>query len=369
MFFHVIYTITFSFFVSSLLISYDLLIKNFRLIEMQQNFKILMAILLFISQVYFIISFSLNSVGYIVYEYTISLFIFYFGVNKKKILLIFLTQFITLMYFMLLNFKDLSHFVLIVLMNFIVIGVFYVIKKWRIFNGSNDLIFFIFFTLTNIVSLYINSRFFFRREIIAIDIFAVLTGSAIIFFLWLYYLKSQRMFMSSVDKKIYERNYDELTKFKNYRSLNEDLANRRKEEHLTAVILDLDHFKRINDYYGHETGNKALVFFSEKLTEFLKSNFKKVTYQVYRYGGEEFLITFNTKELEVVKNVIIDFQNFLRKKSLAIDHKDQIVLYFSAGISTSNKDVEFITLISEADNALYHAKKSGRNKVFTYEVK
>ena len=81
---HLIYTAMYAILVVSLLISYDLFIKNFKELNLRLSFKILIGIVLFISQVYFIISFSLNSIGYVAYEYTIPIFIYYWSSNGSK---------------------------------------------------------------------------------------------------------------------------------------------------------------------------------------------------------------------------------------------------------------------------------------------
>lgn len=366
MVFHLFYTVLFSFFVSSLLISYDLLIKNFKLIQMRRNFKIIMSILLFISQVYFIISFSLNSIGYVVYEYTISLFIYYFGVSKKKILLIFLTQLITLTFFMLLNFKDLNSISYIVILNIVIVIFSKIIKELNYIERFGHNVFFIFFTVTNISSLVITSKIFFRREITIFDILAVVVGSFVIIYLWTYYIENQKVFLETIDRKIVERDYDELTKLKNYRRLLEDLDTKNGNEKLIIVILDIDHFKKINDHYGHRVGNTALEYFSKNLLSFFENKVENSMYSIYRYGGEEFLITFNTSDLILVETLIHEFQNNINQNVLYINQEDQLVINFSAGISTPYIAQDYLKVINEADHALYIAKENGRNRIIIF---
>jgi diguanylate cyclase (GGDEF)-like protein len=321
-----------------------------------------MAILLFISQVYFIISFSLNSIGYVVYEYTISLFIFYFGVNSKKLLFVFLTQITTFTYFMMLDFKNLKYVIFAFMLNIALLIVVKIIKKLNSIKMINDAVFYVFFVLINI-----NSNFFFRREITILDIAAVIIGSLIIVYLWSYYINSQKEFLKSIDQKIYERNHDELTKLKNYRSLNEDLSIMDGNGNLTIVILDLDYFKKINDRFGHKVGNKALAFFSENLMTFLKNQSVAFTYEIYRYGGEEFLITFQTENIYVIEKLISNFQKYLLEETLLINRDINIVLNFSAGISMTKYASDYLRVINEADIALYQAKRTGRNKVMIFD--
>lgn len=87
-----------------------------------------------------------------------------------------------------------------------------------------------------------------------------------------------------------------------------------EKEKLIFVMMDLDHFKRINDHYGHITGNRALIFFSKKITTFL-SEAHQDQVEVYRYGGEEFLVIFKDSTLKSVQKTILRFQAFLLKLS------------------------------------------------------
>jgi diguanylate cyclase (GGDEF)-like protein len=195
----------------------------------------------------------------------------------------------------------------------------------------------------------------------------VIIGSLIIVYLWSYYINSQKEFLKSIDQKIYERNHDELTKLKNYRSLNEDLSIMDGNGNLTIVILDLDYFKKINDRFGHKVGNKALAFFSENLMTFLKNQSVAFTYEIYRYGGEEFLITFQTENIYVIEKLISNFQKYLLEETLLINRDINIVLNFSAGISMTKYASDYLRVINEADIALYQAKRTGRNKVMIFD--
>lgn len=107
-----------------------------------------------------------------------------------------------------------------------------------------------------------------------------------------------------------------MTKVKNIRSLNEDVDSMTdvEKEKLIFIMMDLDHFKRINDHYGHITGNRALIFFSKKITTFL-SEAHQDQVEVYRYGGEEFLVIFKDSTLKSVQKTILRFQAFLLKIS------------------------------------------------------
>lgn len=81
---HLLYVILYSIIVISLLISYDLFVKIFKKLHLRYSFKIIIGLILFVSQMYFIITFSINNVGHVYYEYTLPLFILYFNSFKMK---------------------------------------------------------------------------------------------------------------------------------------------------------------------------------------------------------------------------------------------------------------------------------------------
>jgi len=117
----------------------------------------------------------------------------------------------------------------------------------------------------------------------------------------------------------------------------------------SIVMLDIDHFKHINDTYGHQLGDKVLRHF----VDIIKKTVRKTDY-VVRYGGEEFLIFMpNTKKNEA--NIVV------HKIKKALTPCENINFTFSAGISDEGESLS--EMIKTADERLYTAKKTGRNKV------
>lgn len=157
---------------------------------------------------------------------------------------------------------------------------------------------------------------------------------------------------------------DELTECYNRRYINERFPleikeSKRKNEKLTIVLMDIDNFKKINDKYGHQSGDYVL----KEIGKIVKSNIRKEYDWVSRYGGEEFLIVF--------KNM--DTENFIKStekihKSIE-EHKFiyngvEIKLTASFGVAElSDKIDEMDMLIAEADKKLYKAKELGKNIV------
>jgi len=145
---------------------------------------------------------------------------------------------------------------------------------------------------------------------------------------------------------------DSLTKLHNRRKIDE-ILNEQKNKKFSIILLDIDHFKEINDIYGHLEGDKILVEF----TKLIKNNIN-VHDELGRWGGEEFLIICkNTTENEAA--IIAQ-----RLKELIENHDFHIrKITASFGVSEANKNLEIKNILANADNALYKAKQQGRNQV------
>lgn len=158
---------------------------------------------------------------------------------------------------------------------------------------------------------------------------------------------------------------DPLTGVHNRRYLDDTLdveckrAN-RSGQFLALILLDIDHFKPINDRYGHAVGDKCL----RAVAEALKQVVKRPGDLLARYGGEEFVFVLpNTDEAQALK---VAEKCRLAVASLKIEHQNQVLsLTISAGVSATipagEKAAEF--LLREADRALYKAKDEGRNRI------
>ena len=159
---------------------------------------------------------------------------------------------------------------------------------------------------------------------------------------------------------------DALTNIYNRRYIFEQLENdfiKYKENNLifSVTILDIDHFKQINDTYGHIAGDYILKVF----TKTILSNIRK-TDILARYGGEEFIIITYNSSREKTAKIIFNLLQIVRNKTY-IFNNDEINFTFSAGISDVlffNKDkITIEKIINLADKRLYKAKAEGRNKI------
>lgn len=136
----------------------------------------------------------------------------------------------------------------------------------------------------------------------------------------------------------------------------------RDESSLTVAMVDIDHFKQVNDTYGHLVGDKAIIL----TTSIIKSSLRDGDI-VVRYGGEEFLMILHGADSDDAMNVCERIRHKVRD-SILKEGDQQINLSVSIGIAAfpeqpATKEVE---LIDMADQALYSAKNSGRDKVVTF---
>ena len=166
----------------------------------------------------------------------------------------------------------------------------------------------------------------------------------------------------------YHARYDGLTGCTNYKFTMElverELARaRRYERELTAIIIDIDGFKEINDCYGHLIGNQVLKIFGETL----RTSLREVDV-VGRYGGDEFLITLpdtNPQHAQIMLQRIKEKLSQVRVNLPDGDAARMLPISFSAGVAASTSHGENINdLLKEADKALYQAKKEGKTRFF-----
>ncbi len=137
----------------------------------------------------------------------------------------------------------------------------------------------------------------------------------------------------------------------------------RHQQQVSVVMLDIDHFKKVNDNYGHLTGDQVIT----SLANLLKQQLRK-TDVIGRYGGEEFLLVLPECPLERAFVVIDKLrQAFARLPFSAIDGQ-RFSCTFSAGIAAGLDNVLPDVVIELADQALYQAKTNGRNQVMISQM-
>ena len=161
-------------------------------------------------------------------------------------------------------------------------------------------------------------------------------------------------------------NIDSLTKVFNRRALDVYLnAVCSKEDvpyELHLLILDLDNFKVLNDNYGHIAGDKTLIFISNILKKTLRDGDK-----VFRYGGEEFIVVLNRVDEELCLKITNRLLELVRSNHL-IYKGESLSVTISIGTTKLIKGDTVDSLIDRADQALYEAKKAGKDQMVSKRV-
>jgi two-component system, cell cycle response regulator len=139
----------------------------------------------------------------------------------------------------------------------------------------------------------------------------------------------------------------------------------RTDDPLTVAMLDLDHFKQINDNYGHQAGDRVL----QELAEILRSNAREID-KLGRYGGEEFLVILPDTELDEGVVFLERVRGDVESRSFDLDGPAPLRVTISAGVATHPAPGvrEPDGLIKQADRALYAAKADGRNRVVRHDA-
>jgi diguanylate cyclase (GGDEF)-like protein len=163
--------------------------------------------------------------------------------------------------------------------------------------------------------------------------------------------------------------HDSLTGLYNRRFLEEFLAKefnqvKRKPTPIAIIMLDIDYFKKFNDTYGHELGDKIL----QELGKLLQNEVRSGDI-VCRYGGEEFIWVLHDCTLEFAQQRAHELREKIAK--ITILHKNEVIksLTVSFGIAIFPEHGNTISeLMRAADEALYEAKQTGRDKIVVYSV-
>jgi diguanylate cyclase (GGDEF)-like protein len=162
---------------------------------------------------------------------------------------------------------------------------------------------------------------------------------------------------------------DPLTGIANRRKMTAQIASeleraRRFGHPLSLLMVDIDYFKRINDTFGHELGDKAIVAVSRLLTESLRA-----IDMVARFGGEEFVVLMPETDLDVAVLAAERLREAASALRIDCESGAQVALTLSVGVASALANGSADTpssLLVRADKALYRAKKQGRNKVVPF---
>jgi len=124
------------------------------------------------------------------------------------------------------------------------------------------------------------------------------------------------------------------------------------------AVMDIDHFKRVNDKFGHLYGDEVLLLLSRNMQRIFRQHDK-----LFRFGGEEFVVVLDRTSLENAKNVLERFRSAIEQ----YDFPQVGQVTISIGFVRLDKAEVPSSIVGRADQALYHAKQKGRNQVVFYE--
>ncbi len=139
----------------------------------------------------------------------------------------------------------------------------------------------------------------------------------------------------------------------------------QSSEYPCLLMLDIDHFKKINDSFGHLLGDKAIKLVADTLKKQIKGKDTAA-----RYGGEEFAILLPETELQNARTVAEKIRQVIESMSIKrkTDNKEICRMTISIGVSRYQPGDTISSFIESADTALYQSKNSGRNKVSVFEA-
>ena len=199
-----------------------------------------------------------------------------------------------------------------------------------------------------------------KRRMVHLMITMIMT--TLLFVVYMKRLRKQHWLLKHHSEKLKKLSVtDDLTGVGNHRYIMKELSNEveraaRYGSSLCVLMLDIDHFKKVNDTKGHLCGDNVLKSIGDTLASRLRNSDR-----IGRYGGEEFLILLPEQTLE--KGVIVAEKLRQLISEIKIESCGIQKVTASIGVAQWKKDEPVEVILSRADGAMYKAKESGRNKV------
>ncbi|MDM2945304.1 diguanylate cyclase [Citrobacter sp. Cm038] len=175
-------------------------------------------------------------------------------------------------------------------------------------------------------------------------------------------LANQRLRDALLEKAL----YDPLTGLRNRHHLEDTLRTQmsqaiRNQEPLSCLMIDIDHFKNINDRFGHEAGDGVIKSVAAIIQRVVHDNG-----MAFRYGGEEFLVLLTSMGEEAANQLATDIYNGVRELSLRFGVSDIGHVDVSIGVASYPQHAQSDNLLRAADVALYRAKELGRSRIVSF---
>ncbi len=190
----------------------------------------------------------------------------------------------------------------------------------------------------------------------------ILIVALIVYFISRFFIKDLKL---AEEMLVDMANKDFLTGLLNrreaYRRMETELSRTaRLNKPLSVIMMDIDHFKAINDTYGHLTGDAVLKSLSGVLMKAVRE------YDILcRYGGEEFMVVTPEADRDQARDLAERIRRVVEAMSIPVDGQLDLKITISLGVTRFQDGERVEQLISRADQALYEAKHSGRNRVCT----
>ena len=179
-------------------------------------------------------------------------------------------------------------------------------------------------------------------------------------------LERVMMRLQKANQELEQRsNEDGLTGLYNRRFLNQEFKRefrrcRRNGTSLTVIMLDIDHFKALNDRYGHLLGDQILI----DLAHLLKRNLRRASDTLYRYGGEEFTLLLPDTDEVGARELAVKLATLVREHPFDTDHGPMhITVSIGVAVAAAGVYDQPTQLLATADDALYRAKAAGRDQI------
>lgn len=175
--------------------------------------------------------------------------------------------------------------------------------------------------------------------------------------------------LASANQELERKNVlDELTGLHNRRFYDQKIVaefrrSRRNLTPLSLVLIDIDHFKLVNDNHGHLAGDHCLIW----LANHIKQSLKRSADKAFRYGGEEFCLILPDTDAQGAFQIVEQLRTLINEQVCQFQGTD-IALTISCGICTYQQEVDITPeqIFAGADKALYEAKHNGRNRSQQY---
>lgn len=183
-------------------------------------------------------------------------------------------------------------------------------------------------------------------------------GTAIILYTFIALERQRRTLNEKLQKLAGE---DPLTKLLNKRRFYEVITERiHRSDTSFIAMLDIDHFKKLNDTYGHVIGDEVLI----KVGKILK-NYEHEDLKIGRYGGEEFIFFIGCASFECASQILEKIRMEISETSFVLEQGKPARITVSIGMAKLEKEAHIIESVNRADKCLYLAKKNGRNRIIT----